>query len=89
MQSPHKVNSSTNSGAYRARLLKISEGKSIINILMIKKRRHTREPPEVQFRINDDLSGTGKNEKNSENLGDPGEEEVPVIEPWKTACRTS
>ncbi|XP_029710527.2 TATA element modulatory factor [Aedes albopictus] len=62
ISSPNGDSSSTNSGAYRASPLKIPDGKSNIDILMIKKRGHTREPSEVSVQSgnSDDLSETEK-----------------------------
>ncbi|XP_065083861.1 TATA element modulatory factor-like [Ochlerotatus camptorhynchus] len=62
ISSPNGDSSSTNSGAYRASPLKITDGKSNIDILMIKKRGHTREPSEVSVQSgnSDDLSEAEK-----------------------------
>ncbi|XP_062538953.1 TATA element modulatory factor [Armigeres subalbatus] len=62
ISSPNGDSSSTNSGAYRASPMKIPDGKSNIDIVMIKKRGHNREPSEisVQSGNSDDLSETEK-----------------------------
>ncbi|XP_055616408.1 TATA element modulatory factor [Toxorhynchites rutilus septentrionalis] len=60
ISSPNGDSSSTHSGAYRASPLKIPDGKSNIDIMMIKKRGHNREPSEVSLQSgnSDDVSET-------------------------------